>query len=490
MAGNADDPGHQGPSPSDSGQPGAGPSGSGQSHSGPSGSDRFSTNSDTAGAGQGQEPAWSEQTAPKKPLARTFHCTNCGGPVTIRYPGASLSVVCPNCHSIIDAMDENCTVLIKYFKATSIFKPVLELGTRGKLKGRTWEVIGYMVRTDAKSSYQWDEYLLFNPYYGFRWLTEDNGQWNFVRTIKRKPDSDKSAVAILGDKTYKLFNSGIARVDYVIGEFYWRVAMGSQVTMNDYLKPPEMLSSERDDNEVVWSISEYITPKEVKDAFSPNKDLPRPFGLNPTEPEDELVEFQKIRLLFLIFCVVVTCAQFHSWRMADNTRVLDYTNTFVPNTKKTDTTTPVFVLERDKGNVAITTSAPVRNSWFWIGGEMVNNDTGESYPFEQSVEYYYGTDSDGAWSEGGNTSTLQISSVPKGKYYINLDYESGSFVTTDPQPFEIAIYRNVPTFENWLWTLFFLSVLPVISFMKMRRTEVERWSNSDYSPYEPRDYTD
>src|SRR5271165_1722861 len=67
-----------------------------------------------------------------------------------------------------------------------------------------------------------------------------------------------------------------------------------------------------------------------------------------------------------------------------NAQVTEYNGTFIPNTKQADITTPVFTLSKDLANVAITFSAPVKNSWFWAAGEMVNNETGVSYPIEQT----------------------------------------------------------------------------------------------------------
>jgi hypothetical protein len=500
MAGNADDPmlpedkagAHESAQSESawSGASGAGsaPSGSVRSESAPSPSAPSpstpspSTPSEASGAGSAAAESPEHKPA-KKPLARTFHCTNCGAPVTIRYPGAAMTVVCSGCHSIIDATDENCKILTKFFKSTKAFEPQLPLGSRGQLKGRTWEVIGFMVRFDVSSLYSWNEYLLFNPYYGYRWLTEDKGHWNFVTTIKRKPDKPKASQVFLDGRKYQIFNSGTAQVDYVIGEFYWRVVVGAQVEMIDYIDPPQMLSLEKDDKEVVWSLSEYIESGEIEKAFKPPNKLHWQTGVSPTQPAKSKAAFDKIKILFLAFCVIITCCQYYFAATALNQSALQYSGTFTPNVKQSDITTPVFVLNKDKANVAITVSAPVDNSWFWVSGEMVNNDTGISYPFEQTVEYYSGYDSDGAWTEGGNSAKHMFASVPGGKYYMNLDTENGSFKTTDPVAFQVNVQRDLPTFDNYWWTLLFLSVLPIISWMLMRRTEVARWSNSDFSPY-------
>ena len=56
---------------------------------------------------------------------------------------------------------------------------LLEIGTRGRLQGIDWEVVGYMEKTDGSGAYSWEEYLLYNPYHGFRFLVQASGHWNF-----------------------------------------------------------------------------------------------------------------------------------------------------------------------------------------------------------------------------------------------------------------------------------------------------------------------
>ena len=65
--------------------------------------------------------------------------------------------------------------------------PYIPIGTRGKLYGTTWEVIGFMQRCDNSEVYYWKEYLLYNPTKRFRWLMEFDGHWNFIKNVTQKP---------------------------------------------------------------------------------------------------------------------------------------------------------------------------------------------------------------------------------------------------------------------------------------------------------------
>jgi len=431
---------------------------------------------------------------PSKPKVKTFSCTACGAPVTIRYPGATMSVVCDSCHSVIDVTDKNYEILSKYFSKADLYTPTIPLNTRGKLEGKTWEVIGFMVRSDVASKYYWMEYLLFNPYYGYRFLTEDKGHWIFVTMIKRKPDN-KAGIGTsitglsrvqLNDRVYRIYNRGLSRVDYVIGEFYWRVVVGSQVTSVDYIDPPEMLSNEYDETENIWSLGKHVDTKEVEKAFKIEGKTPKSFyasGIGVIEPSRATAEWKKMGPLWALFLGFLTCAQIFFSGTAKNTIASQYVGNFVPNTKINDITIPKFNLEKNSANVKIAMTAPVSNSWFYVSGEMVNNTTGASYPFEMTSEYYFGTDSDGAWSEGSTTHDLEISSVPGGEYYLNIDTESGDFKNTNEQSYSITVSRDTPSWHNYWWFVFLVSLPPLYSWIAMRRDEVSRWSNSDFNPY-------
>src|SRR4051812_40401476 len=100
---------------------------------------------------------------------RTLQCPSCGAAVPLRAAGQSLVAACAHCKSVLDVTDPGLAILSRYAKA-KVCEPLIPLGLRGKLKGDKWEVIGFLRRSDGSGKYQWDEYLLFNPLKGFRWL--------------------------------------------------------------------------------------------------------------------------------------------------------------------------------------------------------------------------------------------------------------------------------------------------------------------------------
>lgn len=442
-------------------------------------------------AGKSERPDPPTGPSGAKPSARTFSCTNCGASIIIRYPGNAMSVACEACHSVIDVTNSNYKILSKYKEETSGYSPLLPLGSRGQLFGRLWEVLGYMVREDVGSGFSWDEYLLFNPYYGYRWLAHSKGHWNFVTPIKKIPVTSRSyklgtpEFAYLDDQGFRLFYRGQAAVLFVLGEFYWRVKANSTVAMEDFICPPQMLSSEADETEINWSLSEYVERSVIRDAFKlDDPSLKRmPIGVAPNQPSKSAAAWKTIKWLWMMFLVICTGIEIVHVAGSANKDLLDFDYIYVPNTKIADVTTPVFTAVKDKANMSLTFSTPVENSWYYVSGELVNNKTGETYPFEKSIEYYHGYDSDGSWSEGGRESKVMFSGIPGGQYYLNLDMESGSFQDRDARKLTLTVRRDVPTFSNYFWCLLFVSIVPCLAWWSSRSFEVARWSDSDFSPY-------
>ena len=415
----------------------------------------------------------------KPPSPRAFTCANCGASVPLRAIGLTVTVACPTCGAVIDATNENYRIVTTFEKKSKI-KPLIPLGTRGKLAGVTWEVIGFMVRTDALGRFPWREYLLFNPYHGFRWLTEADGHWNFVRMIKVKPEVGSALMATYDWQNFRLFHRGKAQVSYVLGEFYWRVKVGETVEVEDYVAPPRILSAEKNAQEITWSLGVYIEPEEVREAFGITTPMRKKRGVAPNQ-RAPLTEIRpKVNRLAWIFIGIVCLLQLSSCVTSQNREVFRRSYQFVPGTTPTEVTPP-FTLPRRMTNLAVRLEAPVQDFWIAVEGELVNDGTGQVREFSQNVEFYSGRDSEGYWSEGSQASTTYLPAVPAGTYHLNFQV-SGAF-EAQPVPYTIEVRRGVTRWPNFLLAIALLSLWPIWLWWKDRNFEIARWSDSDYSPY-------
>ena len=112
--------------------------------------------------------------------AETIKCLSCGGPIALHSFGARQRVVCPHCGSTLAPADSGALTLLA--AASRKHQPsVLPLHARGTLAGLEWEIIGICWRRCVVDgiAYPWQEFLLFNPWHGVRWLIYSNsdGHW-------------------------------------------------------------------------------------------------------------------------------------------------------------------------------------------------------------------------------------------------------------------------------------------------------------------------
>jgi hypothetical protein len=187
------------------------------------------------------------------PGARALACPHCGGAVELRGFAHTRSAVCIQCLTVIDASTPELQIVARFDEKLRVH-PVIPLGTRGQLGGVRWETIGIQVRTTwiDGTPYSWHEYLLFNPYQGFRYLTVYNGHWNYVHTLAGVPATSSAPngrpAAATGGVTYRHYQHGVAQTTFVLGEFPWAIQAGEQVEFDDYTAPPRVLSTGRAGN--------------------------------------------------------------------------------------------------------------------------------------------------------------------------------------------------------------------------------------------------
>src|SRR6185503_6935257 len=167
----------------------------------------------------------------------SLKCPQCAGPLEVRAPDQAQRVACPWCGSLLDATKD--LAVLQALKRPGI-DPVLPLGSRGRMRDVDWTVIGALERsvTFEGTRYPWEEYLLYEPRQGFRWLVLSKGHWSFVEPL----NAGDVQLATYDGKVYSHFQGGQARVDALVGEFYWAVAVGDETQTADYVNAPNMLS--------------------------------------------------------------------------------------------------------------------------------------------------------------------------------------------------------------------------------------------------------
>jgi hypothetical protein len=71
--------------------------------------------------------------------------------------------------------------------------------------------------------------------------------------------------------------------------------------------------------------------------------------------------------------------------------------------------------------VRITANAPLDNSFADLDIDLINEQNNEVESVSVPIEYYQGSDSDGAWTEGAQTQDATLSSFARGKYTLRVE---------------------------------------------------------------------
>jgi len=424
----------------------------------------------------GEGPA--ARTIPAKqpaPKIKSFACLQCGMPVTLRGMLQTSSVVCAGCGTVIDVTDENLQIIGAFLSKIKV-EPAIPLGTRGQLRDGTFEVIGFMRRVIEVEGvgYRWREYLLFNPYKGFRWLSEYNGHWNCIRTSLYRPLLVSGGAHFKG-LAFRHFQSAVAKVDYVVGEFYWRVQVGESCLVQDFIAPPQILSMEQTDKEITWSLGEYVEPDVIAKAFNLKKPLPARIGVGANQPSPHASRLSVLLKRTLVFMAVAVLIQLLSLIGSQNKLVYQQSFDYDVRDSEKSRVSELFELPGRTSNVVIRTKADVRNNWLYLNMALINDETGTAYDFGREIDYYFGRDSDGSWTEGKPSDEAAILHVPPGRYYLRVEPDGPA-----PAHYSVAVYRDVPQWLAFFLALIALTLIPVIAFWRSRSFEYQRWSESDH----------
>ncbi len=465
-------------------------------------------------------------------------CPNCGGSLDLKAPNESECVVCPYCNSLLDVQQGNLRYL-ETLKQKKV-RPVLPLGSEGTLRGRHYSVIGFLERRThyEGQTWRWQEYLLYTPREPFHWLIYDSGHWSLGRPVSPAEVEIGYSTARFDGKTFRLFDRSTPVVSAVYGEFYWKVRVGERVKSADFIAPPLLLSREQSiprassqtvdpldpnrhphadtvppvvnsfvtplvlpepdhsgasNQEVNYTVSEYIPAEEIKQAFG-LKHVRLPTTVAPNQPYPYTGFFRLALLMLVAACLAGSLVYLTS----GNRRVLQQTFTARPGD-----TEPIFFSKpfHLKGfrNIKVVCSAEANHSWLLFDSSFYNSKTGKTRPFG-----FIGWRATGGKVEGtkflsrmaGGTNTLRlhvrsslgrVTTVPR---RTNTPPSRNSTVRPALRPsmtpigrVQITVYQGVPRLKYWLILVGALLVLPVIILVHHGSFERRRWEESDYSPY-------
>lgn len=438
---------------------------------------------------QQQAPAPPRKLFREEAHTGSVSCLACGGPITLKGFGTVERVSCPYCGSVLEPQESGELALLQQAQRQRRGS-ALPLHARGKLDDVEWEIIGIMwreARVDGVA-YPWQEFLLFNPYAGFRWLvySMSDGQWSFGGALDGAPqlsaDGTGHRVARFKDRSFKHFGASPAVVTYCEGEFTWQVEVGDQAHADDYVDPPDCVSIEHSQGpaggELSFTQLRYLAPKEVWQAFGQVGSPPPETGVGNLKPNP----FRKNRVFYLASMGVMLLL----WLAA---------TIFYVGGRDTETVVEQGALPIDgpwmqevevgspgkAGTLEFTFAArPLSNGWVYADVLLVNQETEEAINFGAEVDNWNGVADGESYNEGTNPRRVKVPGVVGGKYLLQVTPQVDPKTTTKPQEMSVRVREDIVLGRYIGLPLLFIFLFPIINGVRSLLFEARRWQNSDY----------
>ncbi len=414
-----------------------------------------------------------------------MNCPNCAGALTLAAPDKTERVTCPFCGSLLDVNQGNLRFLKISEKNDYTFQ--LPIGAKGVLEnfadGAEFQIIGAMTRsvTVGEMKYFWEEFLLYNSMIGFRWLVQSDNHWSFVEAVNPAEivftDSTLSGTKdslVFRDKTFYLFQDAQATVEFIKGEFYWRVEQGETVRTADYIAPPQMLSAESTAKEVNWSLGTYVDRNAVAKAFG-TADLPTSFVIAPNQKfkHNALIRASLIVLAAFILVVALGSVLFKSSAKRQAGTTQKFSLTPQPSAEaKTVVFSEPFYLERNKSASATIGSDLNYETWSAFNAELVPANAAENRNDSSKV------------SVGGNPShiftdkTEYFNVGATGEYQLRLEGNWQEW--QKPLNLNVSVSQYTPSeLPVTFLIIVFMAGAAVILLIYKANFETRRWQNTD-----------
>jgi hypothetical protein len=408
-----------------------------------------------------------------------LRCPTCGGPIKLLVPGQSERATCPSCRAILDVDHGTLSAVGKLDRERMSL--AIPIGSEGTLCGEKVIVVGMLERTTS-DGYSWNEYLLYAGD-GYRWLVEDSRHFTYVREL---PASDVS-VGIFGPsyqgKTFRRFQHSVAKVTYVIGELYWKARVGDSSRLEDFVRPPQMLSKEETAKELHWSIGTYVPARDVWKGLKLKNEPLEADGVGTCQPNPVQLGYLAAvgGLLIMILIVLGIIYEGGTGKTVASVplKLLPGGQAAAPD--ETVVYTERFEIERTT-TLAVELDTNVSNSWVSVAAALIDDDTNEVRELYINAEYWGGVTDGESWTEGDPKNTEYLGKVRPGRYVMRLDAQWGRDTGTaygDPPQATVNVSVGKRSIGTFFLALLAIAAPLILAVVRKMTFESRRWSNSN-----------
>jgi uncharacterized Zn finger protein (UPF0148 family) len=433
---------------------------------------------------------------PVEPGARAiaFKCAGCGAPIE-KSLATTKVVACGSCGTVTDVTGTVGELVQRNEANLKRAAPTIALGSVLQWRNAAYEAVGYLRRAFVADGarYEWAEYLLHNDAQGFLWISEYDSHFNVIRAATEVPKPVSPGFASLLSsrrvprmrylgRDFEHFQRCEPEVSVLAGEFYWRVQVGDRCVVEDYVAPPLILSSERTDNEITWSLGEYVEPQALWQAFGFTSKPPVRRGVAANQPSPHTGRPFALALLCFAFLAVAVLMQF-GFLLLGSSRPAAAVPFAVTTAEASSTVSGALDLtSRLDGPVIVRSSMRDAPALVDLDLKLVDADSGRAYLLHRQI----GRQGLPAESHDTDVDVAEIESLPSGRYTLAIGAKARS--TAAWKPFappvavngEVSLYRQGPGWSNFVLLAGFLLLWPLVEWARARSFEKRRWAESDH----------
>jgi len=412
---------------------------------------------------------------------KAINCTTCGSPLPAK------ALVCSYCGSVMDRHD-SYKVLAQYRDMPRPDGP-FALGDEGEILGVHQTIVGIVgVKTVIdREAYFWTNYQLYAPTHGYSWMTWNDGHLTHSRKVRDGTDHTQSTFLPKNEfsamgRSFKMFESYDAIIDYIEGELTWVPKIGDRVKVIDGIAPPHGFSLAMNDEEIETELQTYLNRKEVIESFGYHDDLPSPSGVHAIQPFEPGAMHTSASSAAKYFLPIAAVGALGLMLFGGGSTIAQ---TRIPNTAAGGALS--FEASNTSRLMSIEMSAPLRNQWSWYDMTLVHDESGEEVEFGSGLQYYSGYSGGESWSEGSQDATMRFKPPKTGKYTLRIANAplDKNISRRDRQQFAADVPLTIQVRENVFVSRYFWMLTIVLGLifgsMKMREWLFEgaRWGGGD-----------
>lgn len=350
----------------------------------------------------------------------------------------------------------------------------LKPGCKGEFEGKKYSIVGIAnKRNQTTYDDKWTEYVLYcetdgtfsylNCAYGhYTWL------WETDEVDAKRIIQSTENYFIHEKQRFKLAFSYRYISQNIIGEFPYDVVDVKNIRCFDYTFPPHIISIEQKGQELEAFRGRHFKRSEIAAIFDIYEIRFQPKeGVGIAQPFYGNLNTRVFNRSMLLFAgvLIVIASIFGSVQSGQN---LERGSLLVEPGVRNEFISNTFVLP-EKGlphYLSMRFDCSLSNEWIEPVVTLVNEKTGDEREAGGVIEYYSGVTDGYSWSEGGNSTTVNLSSVPAGKYHVKITYYEG---VSQIHLLMFTIRKSYPTGWNVGITLAIIAgLLALINLLKYR----------------------